>query len=59
MWRRRSLEKQKQLDKNGKGSLDCVVDANSSITLVRWLDNGLVQLVAMHVGHEMGNPIKR
>ena len=36
----------KQLAALGLGSKDYVVNANSNVVIVRWLDNGLVQLAS-------------
>ena len=53
------LKSKKVLVAAGRGSIDYRVDANSNIALVRWLDNGLVQLVSSFVGIGNGNPVKR
>ena len=37
------MQNQKELQKKGRGSLDYLVDANSNIIIVRWIDNGMVQ----------------
>ena len=37
------MKTKKQLEKERRGSMDYRLDANSSITLLRWLKNGLIQ----------------
>ena len=44
------LKIEKALKKEGRGSLDYVVDASSSICIVRWMDDNLVQLISNYVG---------
>ena len=51
---KKSLEK-----KGGRGSSDWCVDANTNITIVRWLDNGVVQLISNHIGIADGTPARR
>ena len=53
------LKSKKVLVAAGRGSIEYRVNANSNIALVRWLDNGLVQLVSSFVGIGNGNPVKR
>ncbi|XP_028413305.1 piggyBac transposable element-derived protein 3-like [Dendronephthya gigantea] len=53
------LNNKKELSKKGRGSSDWCVDADTNITIVRWMDNGLVQLISNHVGNSMGTPAKR
>lgn len=48
---KKSLEK-----KGGRGSSDWCVDVNTNIPIVRWLDNGLVQLISNHIGVAVGTP---
>ena len=36
------LLSEKVLKKKDSGAFDCVVEANSGLTVVRWFDNGLV-----------------
>lgn len=40
------LLSEKDFKKKGCGSFDYVVEANSDVTVLRWLDNGLVQMVS-------------
>ena len=49
------LKSKKDLQKKGRGSMDWCVDANRNITVVRWFDNGIVQLVSNHIGEEAGS----
>ena len=53
------LESKKQLLKEGRGAVDFRIDANSNIIVLRWLDNGLVQLISTFMGSELGAPVKR
>lgn len=53
------LKPEKELKKKGRGSMDWRVDANRGITVIRWLDNGIVQLISSNVGNELGSPAKR
>ena len=53
------LKSKKDLLKNGRGSSDSCVDANSNISIVRWLDNGLVQLISNYVGDDAGTKARR
>jgi hypothetical protein len=53
------LKSKKVLVAAGRGSIEYRVNANSNIALVRWLDNGLVQLVSSFFGNGNGNPVKR
>ena len=39
------MQNQKELQKKGRGSPDYLVHANSNITIVRWIDNGMVQAI--------------
>ena len=56
----RLLQDKKSLEKKGgRGSSDWCVDANSNITIVRWLDNGVVQLISNHIGIADGTPARR
>ena len=45
----RYLKSQKELQKEGRGSSDWVVEANSGIIVVRWLDNSAVQLISNYM----------
>ena len=52
----------KYLKANGiwaRGAFDFRIDPNSNITVLRWLDNGLVLLLATFIGPELGAPVKR
>ena len=40
----------KKLMKEGRESSDWCVDADSNITIVCWVDNGLMQLTTNHIG---------
>lgn len=53
------LKSKKALEAEGRGSTDCCVDKNSNVVLVRWLDNGVVQLVSSFVGISPGDPVKQ
>ena len=53
------MKSQKELQKEGRGSLDYRIDANSNITLIRWIDNGMVQAVSSFVGPSLGDDINR
>ena len=53
------LRSKKELSKEGIGAFDFRIDANSNITVLRWLDNGLVQLLSTFIGPELGAPVKR
>ena len=55
----RLLKSKKDLEREGRGSTDYCVDANSNTVLVSWLDNGLVQMVSSFVGIEDGGTVKR
>lgn len=41
---------EKDLKKEGHGAFDSVVEANSGVTVLRWFDNGLVQMVSNFIG---------
>lgn len=53
------LQSKKDRQKKGRGSMDWCVDANKNITVVRWFDNGIVQLVSNHIGEEAGSLARR
>ena len=53
------LEDKKSLSKRGRGSSDWCVDANSNIVIIRWMDNGVVQLISNHIGKEDGTQAQR
>ena len=53
------MKNKKTLEAEGRGTLDYVVDVNSNAVVVRWLDNGIVQLISTFVGPSMGNNITR
>ena len=42
-----------------RGGFDFQIDANSNTTVLRWLDNGLVQLLSSFIGPDLGAPVKR
>ena len=39
--------------------MDWIVEANSGIIVIKWLDNGTVQLTSNYIGKELGPPAKR
>ena len=39
--------------------MDWRVDVNSDITVIRWFDNGVVQLASSYVGNQNGNKVTR
>ena len=47
-----SMKSENELKKEGQGSSDWSVDANSGIAVVRWLDNSSVQLSSSHTAVE-------
>lgn len=53
------LEDKKSLSKRGRGSSDWCVDANSNIVIIRWMDNGVVQLISNHIGKEDSTQAQR
>lgn len=53
------LTPKKELSKEGHGSLDYRVDANSGIMVLSWLDNGVVNLVTSFLGPSLGKPARR
>ena len=53
------LYSKKDLEGEGRGSSDYCVDANSNTMVLRWLDNGLVQMVSSFIGNEEGGTVKR
>ncbi len=53
------LQDKKDLAKKGRGSSDWCVDANSNISIVRWLDNGILQLISNYIGKNDGMPAQR
>lgn len=50
---------EKVLKKKGRGSFDSVVEANSGITIVRWFDNKMVQLLSNYITDKAGNDARR
>ena len=42
----KKLKTEKELKKLGRGAMDWRVNANSGITVIRWYDNGVVQLAS-------------
>ena len=53
------LKSKKELVKEGRGSFDYRVDANSNIMVMAWLDNGSVQLISSFIGPTIGKQAKR
>lgn len=53
------LLSEKELKKKGRGSFDFVVEANSGVTVIRWFDNGLVQLLSNYVGNDLAAQVRR
>ena len=43
------LKCRKEMEESGRGSMDYLCDINSNITVTKWLDNGVVQLLSTHV----------
>lgn len=39
--------------------MDWIVESNSAIIVIRWLDNGIVQLASNYIGKTLGPPPKR
>ena len=50
---------EKELKKKGRGSFDYVVEANSGVTVIRWFDNGLVQLLSNYIGNDLTAQARR
>jgi len=48
-----------ELRKEGRGSFDAKVDANSGLCILRWFDNRAVQISSLHVGIEPVKEVKR
>ncbi len=48
-----------QLRTSGRGSKDYLLIPISNIVVVRWLDNGIVQLASSYAGIEEGDPVRR
>ena len=53
------LATEKEMKVTGRGSHDQVVDANSNLTVVRWLDNKAVTLASMYLQAEPFSTVKR
>ena len=53
------LKSQKESQKERRGSSDWVVEANSGIVVVRWLDNSAVQLITKYMSNADGPDAKR
>ena len=53
------LRNTKELQKDGRGSIDYRSDVNSGIIIVKWLDNGPVHLVSNFVGVEPFSAVER
>ena len=51
----KELKTEKELKKLGREAMNWRVDANSGITVIRWYDNGVVQLASSYVGNQNGN----
>ncbi len=47
------------MQKAGRGSSDWIVEANSGIVVIRWLDNSAVQLVSNYMTYVNGPVAKR
>ena len=47
------------MKKKGRGSFDYVVEANSGVTVLRWFDNGLVQLLSNYIGNDLATQARR
>ena len=54
-----TLKSEKELRKVGRGAADMSVDANSSLSVVRWLDNSVVQLSSTYSALEPMTSVKR
>ena len=54
-----TLKSEKELQKIGRGATDMAVDANSGLTVVRWLNNSTVQLSLTHSGIQPMSSVKR
>ena len=51
------LTPKKKLSKEGRGSLDYrIINANSGIMVLSWLDNGVVNLVTSFLGPSLCKP---
>ena len=55
----RHLLPEKELKKKGRGSFDYVVEANAGVTVLRWFDNGLVQLLSNYIGNDLATQARR
>lgn len=53
------LESESNLRSQGRGSTDAVVDLNSNITVVRWLDNSTVTLASTYASIEPTTIVRR
>ncbi|KAK0040658.1 PiggyBac transposable element-derived protein 3 [Biomphalaria pfeifferi] len=53
------LKSEKELRKEGRGSYDCKVDANSGLCILRWFDNRAVQSSSSHVAVEPLKMVER
>lgn len=47
------LLSEKDLKKKGRGAFDSVVETNSGVTVLRWFDDGLVQMVSNLIGSDV------
>ena len=53
------LKGKKELKKEGRGSYDYRVDANSNVMLLTWMDNGPVQLISSFTAPTLGEDVQR
>lgn len=53
------LKSEKELRRDGRGSSDWFVDANSGLAIVRWMDSSAVQLSSTHISLEPLSTTKR
>ena len=50
---------EKDLKKKGRGAFDSVVKTNSGVTVLRWFDNGLVQMVSNFIGSDVATQARQ
>ena len=55
----RLIQNQEELQKKGRVSLNYLVDGNSNITTVHWIDNSMVQAIFSFTGPDIGDDINR
>lgn len=53
------LKTNKELQNQERGSMDSIVDANSGISLIKWLDNGVVCVATSHIGTKCHDTVRR